>query len=234
MAISILDLIFPKRCVGCGKFGTYLCKKCSLRIELVEMPVCPACQRQAIGGKTHPKCYTRYGLDGLAAATRYRGPVKAAIRKLKYRWVTDLGETLANLLVENLWRFSLPKEVVLVPIPLHVRRKNWRGFNQAELLVKILAIKFGLSHANLLMRRVETKPQVVFNKKGRKENIKGAFVLRHFCKLSAQDKMISDIKGKDIVLVDDVFTSGATMMEAAKVLKQAGARSVFAMTVALG
>ena len=87
-----------------------------------------------------------------------------------------------------------------------------------------MAIKFGLSHANLLVRKIETKPQVAFNKKVRKENIKGAFVIRDGV----------DIKGKDLVLVDDVFTSGATMMEAAKVLKQAGAGSVFAMTVALG
>ncbi len=96
MAISILDLLFPKRCVGCGKFGTYLCQKCFLKIEFVENPDCPICQRQAIGGKTHPKCFSRWGLDGLVVATRYRGPVKAAVRKLKYRWVSDLGETLAG------------------------------------------------------------------------------------------------------------------------------------------
>ena len=79
MAFSLVDFIFPKKCVGCGKFGEYFCSKCFSKIEYVENPVCPVCQRQAVGGRTHPKCQTRYSLDGLVVACRYRNPVKVAI-----------------------------------------------------------------------------------------------------------------------------------------------------------
>lgn len=224
MSVGFLDLLFPKRCVSCGRLGNYICRECFSKIVFIEKPVCPICQRQAIGGRVHLGCRTKYGLDGLVVGCRYRGPVKLAIQKVKYRWVYDIGETLSTLLLENIWRFNLPGEVTLVPIPLHLRRKKWRGFNQAELLAKILAKSSGLFHSEILERITETKAQVGLDKKERKANVKGVFVL----------KPKANIRGKDLVLVDDVYTSGATMQEAARVLKQAGAGEVWGMTIALG
>ncbi|OGE13399.1 hypothetical protein A3G14_02940 [Candidatus Curtissbacteria bacterium RIFCSPLOWO2_12_FULL_38_9] len=250
---NFLDFIFPKKCVGCSKFGAYFCEDCFGKIEFVENPVCPVCQRQAVGGKTHPGCASRLGLDGLVVACRYRGPVKAAIAKVKYKWIYDIGEVLADLLVANLWRFSLPNDYILVPIPLHFRRKNWRGFNQAELLAKILSQRFNVSKANILVRNRETKTQVGLKRDERIENMRGAFSItptRHPEPIRSEPHVIdsevaqtrggrrldsgSSVKGQKFLLVDDVFTSGATMMEAAKILKKAGARSVWAMVVALG
>lgn len=223
----LLDLLFPKRCVTCGKFGEYICKDCFSKIEYVEKPVCAVCQRQAVGGRTHPGCQSRSGLDGLMVACRYSGPVKAAIAKVKYKWVFDIGSILADLLVSNLWRFSLPSDYVLVPIPLHRRRKNWRGFNQAQLLVGFLGRKFKVEVFDLLMRIADTKSQVGLDKKQRRQNLRGAFAFK-------KGVVPSVIVGKSLILVDDVYTSGATIMEAAKVLKKAGAKNVWAMTVALG
>lgn len=238
MTFSFLDFIFPKRCVSCGKFGSYLCSVCLAKVEFIEHPVCPICQRQAVGGKTHPGCYSRYSLDGLVVVARYRGAIRSAIRKIKYRWVTDIESTLGDLMVDNLWKFDFPADSVLVPIPLHPKRKRWRGFNQAELLTDYLSKKFGSKTSDLLIRTVDTKPQVGLKKDKRRENIRGAFALR-FAPFDTQGKQGkpsegSSIRGKNLILVDDVFTSGATMMEAAKVLKRAGAKSVWAMAVALG
>jgi ComF family protein len=221
--VSLLDFIFPKRCVNCGAYGAYLCKKCVLRVEFVEHPVCPVCQRQAIGGKVHPICRTKYSLDGLVAAAKYRGPVKPLISKLKYKYVSDIGEVLVNLIAQNFWRYEAGQKLKLVPIPLHKRRKNWRGFNQAEVIASIISAKFGVGVSNILVRVIETKTQVGLKAEDRKKNVKDAFGL-------------AGSVDRDVVyiLVDDVFTTGATMNEACRVMKRAGAREVWAMVVALG
>lgn len=223
-----LDLLFPKRCVTCRKIGSYLCPDCFSKIEFVENPVCAVCQRQAVGGRTHPRCKNRYRLDGLVVACRYKGAVKTAIVKVKYKWIYDIEKIFVDLLVERLWKFDLPKDVILVPVPLHSSRKRWRGFNQAEVLAKSLAEKFGVPHANILVRNRQTKPQVALSRDERLKNVKDAFLISH------QKLGSGSISGKNIVLVDDVYTSGATMGECCRVLKKAGAGEVWAMAVALG
>lgn len=225
--MSFVDLIFPKKCIGCGRIGNYICDQCLSKVEIIEYPICPECQRQAVGGKTHPGCLRRFGLDGLIVVCRYKGVVRSAVQKIKYKWSYDISKVLVDLLSENLWRFSFPQEAVLVPVPLHIKRKRWRGFNQAEILVKELNNRFGQVNLDLIERVLENKPQVGLSKRERKQNVRGIFALRE-----AQGKL--KIKGKDFILVDDVFTSGATISEAAEVLKRAGAKSVWGMTAALG
>lgn len=225
--MSILDLIFPKKCLGCGRFGAHICAECFSAIELEEYPICPECERQAVGGKTHPGCLKRFGLDGLIVACRYKGVVRTAIQKVKYKWSYDIAKVLVDLLAVNLWRFNFPQKALMVPIPLHAKRKKWRGFNQAEILTGELSERFKQGKLDLLERVVEAKTQVGLTKVQRKLNVKGVFKLRTF---QAQDI----VKNKDFILVDDVFTSGATMSEAAGVLKRAGAGSVWGMVVALG
>lgn len=222
MTFQLLDFIFPKRCVSCGDFGSYICVKCRGKVVYVENPVCPVCQRQAIGGRTHPGCMTRYGLDGLMVGFRYKGPAKLAIVKIKYKWVSDAAEQLVGLFCKNMWKFSIPPEYVLVPIPLHIKRNNWRGFNQAELICKILSVHFGVEATNLLKRKLETKTQVGLSRQERKNNIKGAFELR------------AVVPKRAIILVDDVYTTGATMNEACRELKRAGVDEVWGMAIALG
>jgi len=222
--MDLLDLVFPKRCVSCGVFGKYICNRCFKKIEFVEKPVCPICQRQAIGGKTHPRCAGKFRLDGLVVVCKYKGPIKLAIKKVKYKWIYDIEKVLVDLLASQIWKFDLPQQSILVPVPLHKKRKNWRGFNQAEILAKTLSRKFDVGYSAILFRNRETKTQVGLSREERKKNIKGAFSLNQE----------ANVNGRNFLLVDDVYTSGATMMEAAKVLKRAGARNVWAMTVALG
>jgi len=240
MLISFLDFLFPKRCVSCGKIGSYICRECFSQIKYIEKPICPVCQRQAIGGKTHPGCIGKYQLDGLIVACRYQGAVKAAIGKVKYKWVYDIGELLTDLIIDNFWRYELPSQIILVPVPLHPKREKWRGFNQAKILGEVLSKRFNQSYLEVLFRSRDTKSQVGLKKKDRLENIKGAFALHPAGQKKrkpfdfAQGKIITGVSGKNIILVDDVYTSGATMREACRVLKKAGAKSVWAMAVALG
>lgn len=253
----LLDLLFPKRCVSCRRFGSYICKNCFSQIEFIEKPVCPICQRQAVGGRTHPGCRNRYRLDGLVVACRYWGPVKRATIQVKYKWVYDIEKVFVDLISENLWRFDLPRDAILVPVPLHAKRKRWRGFNQAEILGKSLAERFGVGYEDILLRDKETATQVGLKRDERKENVKGAFALRlprhpdSFTPVilsasegsfdSAQDKSRffghrpqNDIYGNNFILVDDVYTSGATMGECCRVLKRAGAGEVWGLCVAFG
>lgn len=221
-----LDLLFPKRCVSCGRLGAYVCGRCLGKVDVVKHPVCPKCLRQVVGGRVHPICKSRYGLDGLVVATRYRGPVKILIRKLKYRWVSGMLAPLLYFLVNNISLFDLPQRIILVPVPLHNRRKRWRGFNQAQMIAENLGVRFGVPVADVLTRVRETKPQVSLTARMRKANIIGAFGIR--------DGFLGKVSGRDIVLVDDVYTTGSTMGECTKVLKKAGAREVWGMVLALG
>lgn len=221
--MNLLDLIFPKRCVGCGKLGFYLCRDCFSKIDFIEKPVCSVCGRQAIGGVTHPGCKSKYGLDGLVVACRYKDVVKIAIVKVKYKWVYDIEKVFVDLLVERLWKFDLPEDLILVPVPLHSKRKRWRGFNQSEILAKSLAERFGVHFSDSLVRTRETATQVGLKRDERRKNVKDAFSLKNS----------ADVRGKNILLVDDVFTSGATMNDCCRVLKRAGAKSVWGMAVAI-
>lgn len=224
----ILDFLFPKKCVGCGNLGSYLCKKCFGRIVYLEKPVCPVCQRQAIGGKTHFGCRGKFRLDGLVVPLRYKWPIDVAIKKIKYKWIYTISEILIAFVVTDFWKSDVPNFDLILPIPLHVRRKRWRGFNQAEIFAGDLAKRFKVKMGRELVRVRETKTQVGLSKDERKSNISGAF--RY-----AQGKLPNyDLKGKNILLVDDVYTTGATMSEACKVLKKAGAGEVWALCVALG
>lgn len=234
----ILDLLFPKKCVGCGRSGSYLCRVCFSKISYVEKPVCPICQRQAVGGKTHPGCAGRYRLDGLIVPLKYKWPINAAIKKIKYKWIYSIEEILVSFIVRDFWKSDVPDFDLLVPIPLHAKRKRWRGFNQAEIIASDLAGRFKVKLGNQLIRNRETKTQVGLSKDERKKNISGAFSLRFTStslSASAQGKLPRyDLRGKNIALVDDVYTTGATMSEACKVLKKAGAGEVWALCAALG
>lgn len=222
MPFSFLDFLFPKKCVGCGKFGAYICGNCFRKIEIVENPICPVCQRQAIGGKTHPGCKGRYLLDGLVVGARYKGVVRSAIVKIKYKWIYDIEATILTILDSIWWKYDLPESAVLVPIPLSSARLKWRGFNQADHLAVKLGKRFGVRVERILKKVRETKTQVGLTRKERKENVEDAF------------KIISEMSGKNIILVDDVYTSGATMAEACRVLKKAGAKNVWGLALALG
>lgn len=255
--MNILNLLFPPRCVSCGRPGRYLCPKCLPKIKIIEQQVCPVCERPAIDGATHPGCRIRSSLDGLTSFFVYDGPIKKAIKKLKYKFVTDLAEELVILTGAASTNFSIASShddssipghsttanfnedvavrrhskivglrPLLVPVPLHWRRLNWRGFNQSEVLGKLMSARLKTRFApDLLIRKKYTQPQVKLKGKERKENIQDAFIINpRYQKL--------EIGYWELVIFDDVWTTGATLKTCGQVLKEAGAKKVWGMTLA--
>lgn len=229
--MSILDFLFPRQCLGCGKTGGYFCSVCLNLVFLKNERICPKCGKGSLAGLTHPGCRRVFGLDGLTSIFSYKGLIKKAIKKLKYRFVSDiagdLGEAFLSFCGEDevFSAYCCQEEVMLVPIPLHPRRLRWRGFNQSELLGKLIAKNLGLRFIpNLLLRVKETKPQTDLDKIQRQKNIRGAF------SLNENSQFV--IRNSQFILFDDIWTSGATLKEAAKVLKRAGAKKVWGLTTA--
>ncbi len=192
--------------------------------------VCAVCQKQAIGGVTHPVCRTRYGIDGVFSSLVYKGVVKKMVYTFKYPpYLTDLQTLMTDLFYEGIIQKEqfyclLKTPSILVPIPLHTKKFRKRGYNQARLLADGLAKQFGMPVVDCLDRVKETKTQVGLTKEKRQENIKDAFALK--------GKNASNFP--QVFLVDDVATSGATLREAAKVLKKAGVEKVWGLTLAHG
>jgi len=239
--MAILDFLFPKKCLGCGRTGSYFCSQCLNFVSPSSERICPVCERPSIDGLTHPRCRSATSLDGLTSLFVYKGLIKKAIIKLKYRFVSDLATDLVELLVsfcgEDKTFSSLcrEKQFVLVPIPLHPRRERWRGFNQAELLGKMIAENLGINFSpDLLLRVKNTSPQIKLGEKERKINIKDAFSLNYsIAQLSGKARFCSTgLNHSNILLFDDVWTSGVTLKEACRTLKKSGAKMVWGLTLA--
>lgn len=221
----ILDLVFPKRCVSCGKIGEYFCQNCRSKIQFVDHQICPVCQKPSISSTTHFRCQTKLSLNGLISAVYYMGSARAAIHKLKYKFLYSVADDLVNLICEKLdFEKLIPKnDFILLPIPLHPARENLRGFNQAEKLAKILAKNFGWEiSGNVLVRTKNTKPQTELPASERRKNVIGAF--------KVVDKKA--VKDKNFILVDDLVTTGSTLKSAGFALKRAGAAKVWCLTFA--
>lgn len=226
--MNILDLLFPKRCLGCGVFDDYICSSCQKHIVLIDFPVCPVCNRQAVDGVVHPGCRGRFTPDGLFTAFRYRGVIRQAIKRLKYKpRMTDLRYLLVTLSIAVLkeneeFKKFIAKQPTVVPVPIHWLRKILRGYNQSAIIGETLAKSLGLAFKdNVLLRKHYTRPQYGLKKKKREENVKRAFELR--CKLA---------KNKAVLLVDDVWTTGTTMKACTNVLKRAGVKQVWCLAIA--
>lgn len=222
--MGILDIFFPKRCVSCSKFGKYVCDTCLAELKPITNFICPMCERASFDGKTHPGCRTRYSLDGLTSFYRYEGPVKAAIKRLKYKpYISELGIILLISILSSIESNEF-SDFVVIPVPLHPKRERNRGFNQAALIGRELASRFNLQFNEKLIKRVKnTKPQVELKGDDRRKNIQDAFAVSPNYTLDAK---------RYVLLIDDVWTTGSTMRACANVLKRAGAKRVWAITIA--
>lgn len=210
----IIELLFPRYCLGCQKEGSYLCPDCQSLLE--------------ISGYYQKE--EAAGLSDLYFAVNYQKPlIKKLIQKLKYEpFIKELAKTLASFIIEhfqlldNKPNFS---QFILIPVPLEKKKWKWRGFNQAQEIGKELSDFWEIPSVNdVLIKIRETLPQVELSDEERRENVKGAFSIKN------EEK----IRGKKILLVDDVFTTGATLEECAKVLKKAGAKEIIGLVVARG
>ena len=226
---EIVSLFFPTRCAICAKEGEIFCRDCLALVSLLDNARCPGCGSYKINlpGEFCPICKREFHLDGLISATVYTDPfIKKMISLFKYPpFAKDLAKSFTFLIISQLKlqdnNFS---EFILSYIPLDRASLRHRGFNQSKLLAQELGKSLNLPVYELLEKIKKTKPQKNLNKEERKENIQNAFCVSKDAKEFVQNKKI--------IVVDDVYTTGATLNEAARVLKQAGAKKIWGMTVA--
>ena len=213
-----LDLILPIECLNCSHPGEYFCTSCQAKLQVNDLKY----------SDTFGKNLKRDNLDKIFIAGDYEDPLlQDLIIKYKYNFLETLSDALGNFLIDflkknNLEKFLNNNQPLLTPMPLSKKRKRWRGFNQADNLTKKLAKKFNYELALGLERR-HCRPQAELNEQDRLKNLKGAFYWRG-----------ESLAGKIIIIIDDVITTGATINEAAKVLKEAGASQVWAIALAKG
>ncbi|MCK4588461.1 ComF family protein [Candidatus Woesebacteria bacterium] len=188
--------------------------------------ICPECKIHSFRGKTHKLCKKPHGLDGAFSVWQYKRVIRKAILGLKYRFVPEIAKELAKAFVSEIKKRPLQlNKPILVPVPLHPRRKRWRGFNQSEEIGKILAQNMKWEfRSDLLIRKKSTQPQTELKRSQRKHNVKGVFVLN-----PKYQSLITSHRA--LVIFDDVWTTGSTIKEAARVLKRKGAKSVWGLTI---
>jgi len=219
---AFLDLLLPLRCLGCGREGDLICPSCRQSLPRIRLPLCQRCGATAGEGNLCRLCINHpLTIDGIRSVFLFQGTVRQAILQLKYKHLKALATPLGELLNEYLSSHPLKGEA-LVPVPLHPKRLRERGYNQASLLAQELGKLVGLPVVEDMLIRVQDSVPQARTKSAleRRHNVQGVFT----CPRS--------LEGKQILLVDDVCTTGATLDACAIALKAAGATSVWGLTVA--
>lgn len=239
---TVMDLVFPPLCLVGGELlksdEKHICEACISKIDLIRSPLCILCGRPFFtpNDKDHfcGGCITKKPpFDSARALGAYGGVLLDAIHLFKYHHRAYLFPTLSSLMAEweysglDLDNFDYKKFDMLIPVPLHIRRLYERGYNQALLLCRGLEKSWGIPvNYKDLIRSRWTEPQVKLSPKERIKNVKGAFEVR---KRSIDDGIF---EGKRVLVVDDVYTTGATVSECSRVLKGTGAKYVGVLTLA--
>jgi ComF family protein len=208
VAQQLLQLLFPSRCVACGRHGDWICRSCLSQV-LFYHPPWPL------------PSHNLSPLRSVHCATRFAGPMRTAIHRFKYGGLRALAPLFGQMLAECWYLDPFPVDVI-VPVPLHAARLRQRGYNQSALLARELGRHAGLTLSeDSLLRCVDTPQQTHLNLEQRMENVSGAF--------SYEGNTLS---GQSVLLVDDVFTTGATLRACGAELLRAGIREVYGMTLA--
>lgn len=220
---AFLDALFPIYCLGCEREGVWLCADCLSAIRPQPLFLCPGCGFESPGGTTHLRCLSLTPLSALVSPYHYAEPaVRRLIKEYKYHGATEIENILIGLTASgvNKLRTLFPAMAIVVPMPLHGSRERARGFNQAAVLGGVVSRTLGFEMSMPLKRLRRTEEQARLETAERHENCRGAF-------------SCAPVAG-DVILVDDVITSGATMSAAAAALRAAGAEHVVGFALAHG
>ena len=240
---SVLDLIYPPAlyCVCCGKIidetRTYrLCNDCMENIKWIDGRTCAKCGRQLGAVNPGTVCFNcrehPHSFDRGFTCTEYGTHERAVVFALKYDGRPDISVPLGEILADRMLAEFGEDELhgmfdMILPVPVHPAKKSRRGYNQAALIAEEFSRRTGFTaDDDILMRTRETHIMRSLGPEQRRENIRGAFSIR--------PRRLPEIKGKQILLIDDIYTTGATVDELASVLKEAGATGVDYLSFASG
>lgn len=225
---GLLDLVYPPKCLTCESLNPHhLCGACLMQIERVPRPYCPICGHQVWRRCNH--CWGREpSFTAARAAGVYQGVLREAIHAFKYGGARMLADPLAQALYRYLTVYSdIPwrRAECIVPVPIYPARKRIRGYNQSELLAERLSAMTGLPLViDAVVRNRHTRPQVELSGEERRSNVIGAFEVR-------KPELV---RGKIVLLVDDVATTCSTTHECSLTLLAGGARKVYVACLAFG
>jgi len=237
-----LDIIFPKNCYGCKKSGKYICENCRKNLSKNFPQTCFSCGAETEFGEFCEVCKKREkNLDGILVFYKFDEILRKAIHSYKYKFRKEVGVELSEIFRAKFFESDINffSQVFVAPVPLHKNRLSWRGFNQSENLARSISFSFEKNDFNflknfsetknnfqekfifldLLERTKDTRPQVGLEKLEREKNIKNAF--------SVKKEFQNFVQEKTFLIVDDVVTTGSTLRECAKTLKNFGAKKVF-------
>lgn len=219
----LLDLLFPARCGGCGRPGSLLCPACLAQVRPVPQPLCVRCGHPLPApGRCNDCLAGQFHVSAIRAAAIYADPLSKAIHRFKYEGRPELHEPLGQLLA-GYWRSRTVTVDLAAAVPLHDNRLAERGYNQAELLARVLCREVGLPllRAGVLYRQRDTAQQMLLGPAERRQNVHGAFGWAG-----------PALEGCKVLLIDDVATTGSTLEACAEALLAAGAGKVWALTAA--
>ncbi|MEK7631210.1 MAG: phosphoribosyltransferase family protein [Patescibacteria group bacterium] len=217
-----MQILFPPRCGGCGARGVWICDACALDIRAYSES-CFFCETRAPSTRVCAPCAKRFAIEAIAWPWRYNHEkTHKIIGDYKYKGLRGAAPALAKHLQQTIIQNLSKDDWHTLPIPIHKSKERERGFNQSYLIARELGLPL---IGRALVRTVATPPQARSDsRKARFESIRDAFEI----------KRPQDIEGKAILLIDDVATTGATLSEAARLLKRHGARRIAAAVLAHG
>lgn len=218
---STLDLLFPPVCGGCGAPGSRWCLGCQQKVKILEGNLCDVCGLPQERSGTCETCMTdRPRYRSLRAWTTFEDPIRSALHKLKYRRDFSMGDAIAAAMLPFVKDLDWNADLV-VPVPLGKHRLRERGYNQVAMIAKPLAMGLGVKYSpRALKRRRETRSQVGLSREERRHNVQSAF------------QAVPEVRGKIVLIIDDVSTTGSTLSSGADAFYESGARDVYALTVA--
>jgi ComF family protein len=217
-----LDWLYPPNCGGCGQTGARWCKDCAQNTREIDSPICPICGNPNVNDEPCQRCQLSKPLyTSLRSHTVFSGSIREAVHRLKYRHDIGLGEALARPMITSLQKLNWSLDII-TSVPLGLARFEERGYNQATLLARPIALSLNLPFSSRILTRTrETRTQVGLTVTERQENMANAF--------RANRKLCT---GKNILVVDDVATSGATLNACAKALLDGGATRIYGFSLA--
>ena len=219
---NALSVLFPNRCIGCGELigidgDHWLCNKCREQFEIKEHRRCKVCGRIIHHRGNCRICNSdKVYFDKGYVVFEYKDAVRKAVMDFKYRNMFRYGEFFGNIMADYAKENINEHFDFITAVPLHYKRKMSRGYNQSEILAKAIAKNLNINYKKLIVRKTNTKPQNSLNKKERLENIKKAF---------SMNRNVS-VDNKNVLIIDDIFTTGSTINECCKVLKKNKAAKV--------